>query len=759
MEQAFDNVLLPTACENQSNLYLRVVVTADISIGGANAIISSTSGDASINNVAITGSSTAIVTSLEAPEISSTATTEDTSAIFDTDSIVIADTNGGADVYYSVDGSEAQLYTESFNPFDSSTAKLGDKVTVTAWAQFDKIQSEVTTATFTFAGVNINTFAYDSYSTNVSNGAVFSTDGAYGESGKMTAYTDESGQYVPLWISKNSAYSISPDDGMVWTENSGFTFETSTAGYKNVTFTAKAYTTAQGPNSVQLQYSINGTDWVAVSDNVQLNANGSLDQAFMTVSLPSECDNQAKLYVRLATVENKTHGSDTTASAKLHNNASKGNFYINNVVIGGEDNGTYKMPYTNKTSSYFGGSGVIEYTNADSVAMQYAVTNPDGEVISSGAYPSTGISIGTMEKFDSTVAGPYTVSIWAGDEDDKSIVNTRQYYYKGTTITKFKYNDTTKSITNYLNSDSTVATNTGGANAGTLSMYPNGETATTLSYTGTYGVKVSWAEDNTFVASKKLDKPKDNGYWLITTSTKGYSNVTLNLDQLSSNKGPRDWGLAYSLDGTNYTYIAQSNVRAISNDAVDSAVETYNNFALPSECDNQEQIYIKVFINGGESVDGSELETLLKGNTGIDNIELNGVALPTTATVTFNPVVLENVTDTTGTVGVDATVTINGVDYETNQSTVAVELVEGKRYTASVSVNGTFAHQITFTAKDGDSYDVTVVAIDKNGDGIVNAKDFAMIYNLVKDSELKKYYINVFHNFINVEQEYFSYAN
>ena len=84
-----------------------------------------------------------------------------------------------------------------------------------------------------------------------------------------------------------------------------------------------------------------------------------------------------------------------------------------------------------------------------------------------------------------------------------------------------------------------------------------------------------------------LDNPDNNGYWIINTSTKGYSDLTLNLEQISSNKAPRDWGLAYSLDGASYTYIASSNVRAISDDAsLTGAVETYNNFKLPVECDN-----------------------------------------------------------------------------------------------------------------------------------------------------------------------------
>jgi hypothetical protein len=571
----------------------------------------------------------------------------------------------------------------------------------------------------------------------------------------MTAYTDGNSQYVPLWNSTNGAYSIAPDDGALWSEDSGFYFETSTAGYKNVSFTAKAYTTAQGPNSVSLEYSIDGSSWNTVQSNVALSANGTLNQVFLTAQLPDECANQTKVYVRLVTKENLTHGSDTTEQTKLHNKNSKGNLYINNVIISGDDNGDYKMPYTNKTTDYFG-TGTIKYSSPSGATMHYAVTDSSSNTILSGVYPTEGISITSAQNFDVTQSGPYTVSVWAGDNDDQSLVNTRKYYYKGTTVTKFNYNDTKKLLANYLSEDGTSATNTAGANAGTLSMYPNGVTASTLSYTNTYGVKVSSTADNAFNATKVLDNPSGNGYWLVSTSSKGYTNLTLNLEQLSSNKGVRDWGLAYSLDGVDYTYISSSNVRAISNDSATSTVETYNNFKLPSECDNQDNLYIKVFINGGEAVNGKELVDVSAGNTGINAIELSGIAIPVAVDVTVNTVCLESANSISST-PVDATVTVNGNDYQTENGSVTLSLYAGSVYTISATVNGTFANQQKITVSEGDSITIPLVAVDVVADGVINAKDYAVINKL--DNEQKDYYKQIFKNFVPVKQDDFSYNN
>lgn len=393
MELAFDDISLPDEVNNQKTVYIRMVVCEDIAINGTSTIVDQLSGDAAVNNIKVTGTSLTTVTSLYAP----TVTPEEDSSIFSDDSITIADNNGGADVYYTVNGSDATLYTGAFNPFDETTAKIGDTAVITAYSQYEDIVSDKVTVTYTFAGVNINSFSYTTYSDNVANGAVASTGGVYDESGKMTTYTDGNSQYVPLWDESNGAFKIAPDDGAVWTEDSGFTFKTSTAGYENVAFSCKAYTTTQGPNSVTLQYSTDGITYYNIESNVQLSANSTLEQLFLAASLPAACDNQQTLYIRLVTTEDLTFGGTT-----LHNNESKGNLYLNDIVISGEDNGDYKMPYTNKSTCYFGSSGVIKYYSPDNMAMSYAVVDSSNTIVANGTYPSTGIQLSSVSGFDVT---------------------------------------------------------------------------------------------------------------------------------------------------------------------------------------------------------------------------------------------------------------------------------------------------------------------------------------------------------------------
>ncbi|MCM1285457.1 MAG: CotH kinase family protein [Acetobacter sp.] len=741
MELAFDNVMLPDECKNQKEVHIRMVVANDVAINNVNTIVNQLSGDAAVNDIAVTGTSLSVVTALYEPTI----VAEIGETVFSDSSIEIVDNNGGADLYYSVNGSEPVLYTGKINPFNAKTSKVGDTAEITAYASFNDIKSAETTVTVTFGGVDINSFVYTDYSTNVTSGAVQSTGGTYGESGKMTAYTDGVSQYVPLWRDDHSSFCVAPDDGAKWSENSGFTYKVSTAGYENVNFSCMAYTTAQGPKSITLQYSLDGKEFTNIQSDIPLTANGALEQLLLTAELPAACDNQSVLYLRLATTENLSFSGNL-----LHNVDAKGNLYVNNVIVAGDDNGSFKMPYTNKSTNYFGATGTVKYISPDNLPMQYIVTDSKGQIVLSGAYAETGIQLSSAKYFDKTAQEAYTVLIEAVDDEETSVPNTATYYYKGDSVVKFNYNDKLNLFANYVSSDSLSVKNTSGANSGTLSMYPNGEIATELSYTEKYGVRVSKTLFNSFAASKDLDNPEGNGFWLIETSTLGYSNLTLNLEQLSSNQGPRDWGIAYSTDGKNYTYVENSNARAISNDAASSTVETYGNLPLPSECDNQEKLYVKVFINGGESVDRTELELTTKGNTGINSIEISGT--PAARAVNFN-IVLPKASNgelpLTAVSNADIYVDGRLAGTADENGNVSVRLVLGAPSKIDIKYQNA-VRTVNITADENTtSQELALQIFDANNDGYVNAKDFAIIKNDSKYDSYRSY----FQNYINQTAE------
>ncbi|MBR3737209.1 MAG: hypothetical protein IKN26_00580, partial [Eubacterium sp.] len=724
MQQAFSDVKLPETCSDRDVVYIRAVVCDNVAINGINAIIGELSGDAAINNVEITGTRITEITHLDAPVITTDSEFDNTLAILDSNSVSIADTNGGADVYYSVNEGDYQLYEGEFNPFKKNSY-AGDKVTLKAFSNFGDISSEISSVTLTYAGDNINQFSFDSFPENVFEGKVFSNGGAYGRGAVMSGYTDGASMYVPLWNDEKKALSIAPDDGAKWSPESGFTFKLSTAGYNNIRFSMKGYTTNQGPRSISLEYSLNGKDWESVVQYQDLRASGSLYQVFNRYLLPTECDNQTALYIRIITDEDETYLRE-----KLHYNASKGNLYINNVFFSGDENDEIKMPYTNKTSSFFGDTGTIKYYSVDDYPMFYTVTNDENKIILSGRYSEEGISIASAPAFNKRSNSAYKVSISAGDNDDMSAANIRTYYYKGKTISDFSFDGKKTLLEDYLDSTMKTVSNSGGEVSSTLEFFPNSVDKTVFSYGEKYGIKSEYTTENPFAATKVLDNPEGNGFYLIKTSTLGYQGITLNAEQICSNKAPRDWSLAYSTDGVSYHFVENSNVRAVSNDAFDSTVETYNNFRLPGECDNREELYIKIFINGGESVDSTELADVTKGNCGINNVEISGIEIAKEVDVEINVFLLENKDVINENCPVEATMILNGNTVCENQSSNVLTLNEEEKYTLKVSANGTFERNVSFTAEADLVLNIGIVALDLDSNGIINAKDYSRIIRM-----------------------------
>ena len=749
MQQAFSNVQLPEQCDDRDMLYIRAVVCDDVAINGINAIIGELSGDAAINNVEITGARITAITHLDSPVITTDSTFSNSSIVFDTNSVSIADTNGGADVYYSIGGGDYQLYDGSFNPFGKD-AEAGDKITVSAYSYFNEISSETVSISMTYAGDNISQFNYESAPENVFEGKLFSNGGAYGRNAVMSAYTDGVNMYVPLWNDDKKAISIAPDDGAKWSAESGYTFELSTIGYDNIRLSLKGYSTYQGPASLLFQFSLDGSNWEDIMTH-NFRTSSSLYQIYNRILLPEECNNKSKVFIRAITQKDST-----MAGEKLHNNQSKGNLYINDVVFSGDENGEIKMPYTNKTSDYFGDTTTLKYYSPDGYPMYYTVTDANNKIILSGRYTEEGILIAGAQSFSKLESGAYKVSVTTGDNDGLSVANVRSYYYKGETLSEFSFDGKKKKLEDYLDSTETTVSNSAGKYDATLSFFPNAKDKTLISYGEKYGIKSSFTDENKYAATKQLDNPAGNGFYLIKTSTKGYHSIVLNAEQICSNKAPRDWGVAYSLDGNSYTFVANSNVRASSNDAFDSTIETYNNFRLPDECADADELFIKIFINGGESVDSTELAEVTKGNTGINNVEISGIALPVDVEVRFNTFLLESRDKVNENCPVEASISLGDEILSENKNSADLTFTEGEKYTVVITANGTFPREISFTAEKDQIFNVGIVGVDLDGNGVINAKDFARIMRITADAQ-NKAYEEAFRNFINEKSESFTY--
>jgi 2',3'-cyclic-nucleotide 2'-phosphodiesterase (5'-nucleotidase family) len=113
-------------------------------------------------------------------------------------------------------------------------------------------------------------------------------------------------------------------------------------------------------------------------------------------------------------------------------------------------------------------------------------------------------------------------------------------------------------------------------------------------------------------------------YWTVSLSTKGYENITLSSKQYSSNTGPRDFKVQYSLDNTTWVDVPGATATVAAN----WTSGVLSNVALPSEANNLDLVYVRWIKTSETGANGSPLAST--GTSRIGEIEFNATAIQTT---------------------------------------------------------------------------------------------------------------------------------
>ena len=502
-------------------------------------------------------------------------------------------------------------------------------VTVKAWAVQDGyITSDTAVYTYKSTKDEITSFDFsDGKYPDYTNGAVEANSGIY-PTGRITASLDGKTQYSPLYSVNKKAISISPDDTYTWHKGGYWQIETSTAGYEKVYLNADAFSSDRGPASMTLQYSTDGNKYKTLDTDNPL-PTGEPYTYYSDYPLPDDAADKQKVYIRFVIQQDKR-----VDGTSLFDNISKGNSYINKIVISGDRTSNLKMPYTTKATTYFGENGTIAYKTFDDASVKYSIYTQKGTpIVENAEYNSTDkISLGSLSAFDAQLCKRFRVDVWAENGTQKSMVNSQNYTYKGGTVAEFKYKTS-------VTAQKSITATTGNAE---LSMYPNGTDAAEISYNAN-ALRAEASAENVWNFDKTRSNPDKDGCWLITASTKGYTDIKFSAKQRSTSKGPRDYSISFSTDGVNYTPLANSSVHV-----TDSLSSSYTNIPLPAELNDRDKIYIKIKIDGGETLSGLELDStkptddvLGKGNTEINNIEICGTKIENKLGIDGNPQTIE----------------------------------------------------------------------------------------------------------------------
>jgi hypothetical protein len=117
-------------------------------------------------------------------------------------------------------------------------------------------------------------------------------------------------------------------------------------------------------------------------------------------------------------------------------------------------------------------------------------------------------------------------------------------------------------------------------------------------------------------------------YYQFSTSTTGFTGISVSWDQTGSNTGPRDFKLAYSTDGANFTDFGSP--YSITNDSWSTSTpktvsHISEDLSAITGLDDQENVYFRLIDNSTTSVNGGTVGT---GGTGrVDNFTVNGTII------------------------------------------------------------------------------------------------------------------------------------
>ena len=132
-------------------------------------------------------------------------------------------------------------------------------------------------------------------------------------------------------------------------------------------------------------------------------------------------------------------------------------------------------------------------------------------------------------------------------------------------------------------------------------------------------------------------------FWMVETSSAGFSNVTINWGMRCSNSAPANYQMQYSIDydpdaAENATWIPVGSDMLLTQDIPIRFPQAHHTRSLPGGADNQQKLFIRLYITNNMPIQGVENNAnRSNGVFSINNIRITGLEIPTLPKVTANP--------------------------------------------------------------------------------------------------------------------------
>lgn len=145
-------------------------------------------------------------------------------------------------------------------------------------------------------------------------------------------------------------------------------------------------------------------------------------------------------------------------------------------------------------------------------------------------------------------------------------------------------------------------------------------------YTGSDGEAIG-AVPVMAAGSKNMwgDAQVSPAYFMAVTSTVGYSNITFSADLGGSKKGAKNFLLAYSTDGTNFTNVSDTVYSISKNKTLENAIA---NIPLPESTYNSDKLYLKIYTADNTAISGGLLsDNPSGGENAVNNVCVKGTPI------------------------------------------------------------------------------------------------------------------------------------
>lgn len=216
------------------------------------------------------------------------------------------------------------------------------------------------------------------------------------------------------------------------------------------------------------------------------------------------------------------------------------------------------------------------------------------------------------------VAIPVRAAATDMDGSNKSTLNPPQNITGKTDIATWSYGSLAdaSAVAPDFPATSGYYTTTPAGTKSIFSLYKNN-----AKYTGTF----TWS--SSAITSNGFNGQTDKGYWLVSTSTKGFKDLIFNFNTRSSGTGPRDFNTEWSTDGTNWIAFGKTSTTSPTTVKIESQspVEQFG-MVLPAEAANQDMLYIRIIQKTEVSQAGGVVGS--GGTHSINSLQLYGTKDP-----------------------------------------------------------------------------------------------------------------------------------